>query len=42
MEFMVKDLVRLALASEYSRAPIRRTDISTKGGASISCLATQI
>jgi MAGE family len=28
---MVKKLVRLALASEYSRQPIRRTDISAKG-----------
>lgn len=27
---MVKKMVRLALASEYSRLPIRRTDISTK------------
>ena len=27
---MVKKLVRLALASEYSRQMIRRTDISTK------------
>lgn len=27
---MVKKLVRLALASEYSRQVIRRTDISTK------------
>jgi hypothetical protein len=27
---MVKKLVRLALASELSRQPIRRTDISTK------------
>lgn len=30
-EQMVKKLVRLALASEYSRLPIRRTDISAKG-----------
>lgn len=29
---MVKKLVRLALASEYSRQPIRRTDITAKGG----------
>ena len=28
---MVKKLVRLALASEYSRIPIRRSDISAKG-----------
>ena len=28
---MVKKLVRLALASEYSRQPIRRTDITAKG-----------
>ena len=28
---MVKKLVRLALASEYSRIPIRRADISAKG-----------
>lgn len=27
---MVKKLVRLAMASEYSRLPIRRTDISAK------------
>lgn len=27
---MIKKMVRLALASEYSRLPIRRTDISTK------------
>ena len=27
---MVKKLVRLALASEYSRIPIRRADIGTK------------
>ena len=27
---LVKKLVRLALASEYSRTPLRRTDISTK------------
>lgn len=27
---MVKKLVRLALASEYSRQPIRRADISAK------------
>jgi hypothetical protein len=27
---MVKKLVRLALSSEYSRLPIRRTDISAK------------
>jgi hypothetical protein len=27
---MVKKMVRLALASEYSRLPIRRTDISAK------------
>lgn len=40
VEFMVKDLVRLALASEYSRAPIRRTVISTKGAARNSCLVT--
>lgn len=30
-EQMVKKLVRLALASEYSRQPIRRADITTKG-----------
>ncbi|KAE8352560.1 MAGE-domain-containing protein [Aspergillus coremiiformis] len=29
-DVMVKKLVRLALATEYSRQPIRRTDISTK------------
>ncbi|KAL4896579.1 MAGE family-domain-containing protein [Aspergillus ambiguus] len=29
-DVMVKKLVRLALSSEYSRLPIRRTDISTK------------
>lgn len=28
---MVKKLVRLALASEYSRQPIRRNDITAKG-----------
>lgn len=28
---MVKKLVRLALASEYSRIPIRRAEISAKG-----------
>lgn len=28
---MVKNLVRLALASEYSRTPIRRADINAKG-----------
>lgn len=27
---MVKDMVRLALACEYSRQPIRRKEISTK------------
>jgi hypothetical protein len=27
---MIKKMVRLALASEYSRLPIRRNDISTK------------
>ena len=27
---MVKKMVRLALASEFSRQPIRRTDISAK------------
>ena len=30
-EQMVKKLVRLALASEYSRQPIRRVDIASKG-----------
>ncbi|KAL1965379.1 hypothetical protein VTN77DRAFT_5816 [Rasamsonia byssochlamydoides] len=30
IDVMVKKLVRLALASEYSRLPIRRTDISAK------------
>ncbi|KAI9755292.1 MAG: hypothetical protein M1815_005082 [Lichina confinis] len=30
-EQLVKKLVRLALASEYARQPIRRTDISAKG-----------
>jgi len=30
-EQMVRNLVRLALASEYSRTPIRRSDINTKG-----------
>jgi hypothetical protein len=30
LDAMVKKMVRLALASEYSRLPIRRTDISTK------------
>ena len=30
-EQMVKKLVRLALASEYSRQPIRRNDITAKG-----------
>ncbi|KKA25464.1 hypothetical protein T310_0488 [Rasamsonia emersonii CBS 393.64] len=30
IDMMVKKLVRLALASEYSRLPIRRTDISAK------------
>jgi melanoma-associated antigen len=29
-DVMVKKLVRLALASEYSRQPIRRADITTK------------
>jgi melanoma-associated antigen len=29
---MVKKLVRLALASEYSRQPLRRSDITAKGG----------
>ena len=28
---MVKKLVRLALACEYTRQPIRRADITTKG-----------
>lgn len=28
---MVKKLVRLALASEYSRQPVRRNDITAKG-----------
>ncbi len=31
MDLMVKKLVRLALASEYSRQPIRRADIGNKG-----------
>lgn len=30
LEIMVKKLVRLALACEYSRVPIRRADISAK------------
>lgn len=30
VDVMVKKMVRLALASEYSRQPIRRTDISAK------------
>ena len=30
LDAMVKKMVRLALASEYSRLPIRRTDISAK------------
>lgn len=30
LDAMVKKMVRLALASEYSRLPIRRTDISVK------------
>jgi melanoma-associated antigen len=30
IDVMVKKLVRLALASEYSRLPIRRADISAK------------
>jgi hypothetical protein len=30
LDVMVKKMVRLALASEYSRLPIRRTDISAK------------
>lgn len=30
LDTMVKKMVRLALASEYSRLPIRRTDISAK------------
>lgn len=34
---MVKKLVRLALASEYSRNPIRRTDINAKGMCLVSC-----
>ena len=29
---MVKKLVRLALASEYTRQPLRRQDITAKGG----------
>lgn len=32
---MVKKLVRLALASEYSRQPVRRIDISAKGSCSV-------
>lgn len=31
LDQMVKDLVRLALACEYSRLPIRRSDIAVKG-----------
>lgn len=31
LEHMVKNLVRLALASEYSRTAIRRSDINAKG-----------
>ena len=31
MDQMVKKLLRLALASEYSRTPVRRADISAKG-----------
>ena len=31
VEQMVKKLVRLALASEYSRQPLRRADITSKG-----------
>ncbi|KAI4252739.1 MAG: hypothetical protein LQ352_004095 [Teloschistes flavicans] len=33
---MVKKLVRLALASEYSRQPIRRADITAKGTLDLS------
>ena len=36
---MVKKLVRLALASEYSRQPIRRTDITAKGAPFLSELS---
>lgn len=35
-EQMVKKLVRLALASEYSRIPVKRTDITAKGTHEIS------
>ena len=30
-EQMIKKLVRLALASEYSRQPLRRAEITAKG-----------
>ncbi len=36
-EQMVKKLVRLALASEYSRAPVRRADITAKGAPQLLC-----
>ncbi|KAK4937394.1 hypothetical protein LTR66_015202 [Elasticomyces elasticus] len=32
LDQMVKKLVRLALACEYARIPVRRTDITAKGG----------
>lgn len=35
---MVKNLVRLALASEYSRTPIRRTEINARG---VACVANK-
>lgn len=41
-EQMVKKLVRLALASEYSRQPVRRTDITAKGSFSTISVASPI
>lgn len=39
---LVKKFVRLALASEYTRQPIRRTDVSAKGwNISLSILSMQ-
>jgi len=38
---MVKKLVRLALASEYSRQPIRRTDITAKGPSALPPLSEE-
>ena len=39
---MVKKLVRLALASEHSRIPLRRADITSKGNSYSSHLQKKV